>query len=102
MFSTGILASAVVRRYYTFPGCGAARSGAPLIRDRSGLSARNDPGSAAHHHSARQTRVNALMVLRCARETSLMAAARPLIRHRAAQRSGVGGPPEGWWRGPAA
>src|SRR5580692_6042624 len=32
-----------------FPGCGAARSGAPLIRDRSGLGVRYDPGSAAHH-----------------------------------------------------
>jgi hypothetical protein len=52
-------------QYYTFPGCGAARSGAPLIRDRSGLSAHNDPGSAAHH-----------CVLRCAREKSLTAAAR--------------------------
>jgi hypothetical protein len=39
------------------------------IRDRSGLGVCNDPGSAAHHHSARKTRVNALMVLRCARET---------------------------------
>ena len=35
----------------TFPGCGAARSGAPLIRDRSGLGACNDPGSAAHHYA---------------------------------------------------
>jgi hypothetical protein len=39
------------------------------IRDRGELRVRNDPGSAAHHHSARKTRVNALMVLRCARET---------------------------------
>jgi hypothetical protein len=28
-----------------------------------------DPGSAAHHHSASKTRVNALMVLRCVRGT---------------------------------
>src|SRR5580692_5570751 len=35
-----------------FPGCGAARSGAPLIRDRSGLRACYDPGSAAHHFAA--------------------------------------------------
>jgi glutathione S-transferase len=28
-----------------------------------------DPGSAAHHHSASKTRVNALMVLRCIRRT---------------------------------
>src|SRR5580704_19193671 len=35
-----------------FPGRGAARSGAPLIRDRSGLRARNDPGSAAHHSAS--------------------------------------------------
>src|SRR5713101_2775162 len=28
------------------------------------------PGSAAHHHSASKTRVNALMVLRCVRGTS--------------------------------
>src|SRR6202171_3173895 len=32
-----------------FPGCGAARSGAPLIRDRSRLGDCYDPGSAAHH-----------------------------------------------------
>src|ERR1700724_2262733 len=32
-----------------FPGCGAARSGAPLIRDRSGLGVCYDPGSATHH-----------------------------------------------------
>ncbi len=37
---------------------GAARSGAPLIRDRRRLGVCNDPGSAAHH-----------FVLRCARET---------------------------------
>jgi len=42
----------------SFPGCGAARRGAPLIRDRPGLGVCNDPGSAAHH-----------FVLRCARET---------------------------------
>jgi hypothetical protein len=41
-----------------FPGCGAARSSAPLIRDRSRLGTCDDPGSAAHH-----------FVLRCARET---------------------------------
>jgi hypothetical protein len=35
-----------------FPGCGAARSGAPLIRDRSGLGVCYDPGSAAHHFAA--------------------------------------------------
>ena len=33
----------------TFPGCGAARSGAPLIRDRSKLRTCGGPGSAAHH-----------------------------------------------------
>ena len=32
-----------------FPGCSAARSGALLIRDRSGLGVCYDPGSAAHH-----------------------------------------------------
>ncbi|HWX84646.1 MAG TPA: hypothetical protein VNZ48_13685 [Xanthobacteraceae bacterium] len=52
-----------------FPDAVQRDSGAPQIRDRSGLGVRNDPGSAAHHHSARKTRVNALMVLRCARET---------------------------------
>src|ERR1700720_2073478 len=36
----------------SFPGCGAARSGAPLIRDRRRLGVRNDPGSAAHHFAA--------------------------------------------------
>jgi hypothetical protein len=55
---------------HTFPGHGAARSGAPLIRDRSKLGASDDPGSAAHHHSARKTRVNAQVALRCAREMS--------------------------------
>jgi hypothetical protein len=39
------------------PGRGAARSGAPQIRDLRRLGASNDPGSAAHH-----------VVLRCARE----------------------------------
>jgi hypothetical protein len=41
-----------------FPGRGAARSGAPLIRDRHALGVRYDPGSAAHHfvlHRARET-----------------------------------------------
>jgi len=52
-----------------FPGCSAARSGALLFRDRSKLGVFKDPGSAAHHHSASTTRVNALMVLRCARDT---------------------------------
>ena len=42
------------------PGRGAARSGAPLIRDRRKLGVCNDPGSAAHH-----------CVLRCARETRM-------------------------------
>ncbi len=46
----------------------AQRSGAPLIRDRYKFRGWNNPGSAAHHHSAPKTRVNALMVLRCARE----------------------------------
>jgi hypothetical protein len=53
-----------------FPGRGAARSGAPLIRDRHklGIGVRDDPGSAAHHSAplraalrpgkARYTRVN--------------------------------------------
>jgi hypothetical protein len=35
-----------------FPGCGAARSGAPLIRDRHELGVCNDPGSAAHHSAS--------------------------------------------------
>jgi hypothetical protein len=52
-----------------FPDAVQRDSGAPQIRDRPKLGVRNDPGSAAHHHSARKTRVNALMVLRCARET---------------------------------
>src|ERR1700722_11960190 len=37
---------------HVFLGCGAARSGAPLIRDRRRLGACNDPGSAAHHSAA--------------------------------------------------
>ena len=40
-----------------------------LIRDRSTFGVRNGPGSAAHRHSASKTRVNALMALRCARDT---------------------------------
>src|SRR5208283_4477764 len=35
-----------------FPGCGAARSGAPLIRDRPTLRVCNGPGSAAHHSAS--------------------------------------------------
>ncbi len=46
------------------------RSVAPLIRDLSKIGICYGPGSAAHHHSASKTRVNALMVLRCARDTS--------------------------------
>ena len=38
-----------VRRLDAFPGRGAARSDAPLIRDRSDRGAWNGPGSAAHH-----------------------------------------------------
>ena len=34
---------------FTFPGRGAARSGAPLIRDRLKRGACDDPGSGAHH-----------------------------------------------------
>jgi len=40
------------------------RSGVSLIRDRSRVGIRHDPGSAAHDHSASKTRVNALMALR--------------------------------------
>jgi len=57
------------RKGTRFPDAAQRASGATLIRDRSGLGVWDDPGSAAHHHSARKTRVNALMVLRCARET---------------------------------
>jgi hypothetical protein len=39
-----------------FPGRDAACNAALLIRDRSTLSARNDPGSAAHHFMARRAR----------------------------------------------
>jgi hypothetical protein len=42
-------------------------SGAPQIPELSTLGVFDDPGSAAHHHSARKTRVNALLVLRRAR-----------------------------------
>jgi hypothetical protein len=38
-------------------------------RDRTKLCVRDDPGSAAHHHSARRTRVNALLVMHRVRET---------------------------------
>ncbi|MGD0026942.1 MAG: hypothetical protein ABSC37_20370, partial [Xanthobacteraceae bacterium] len=53
----------IVMARQTFPGCGAARSGAPLFRDRRKLSVWNDPGSAAHHFAL------ARYVLRCARDT---------------------------------
>jgi hypothetical protein len=38
------------------PGRGAARSGAPLIRDLRRLGVCNDPGSAAHHFVLRGDR----------------------------------------------
>jgi hypothetical protein len=48
-------------------------SGAPQSRDRYERCLRYGPGSAAHHHGASKTRVNALMakngVLRCVRGT---------------------------------
>src|SRR5580700_10393110 len=37
---------------HSFPGCGAARSGAPLIRDRRKGGVYYDPGSAAHYFAA--------------------------------------------------
>jgi len=46
------------RKRPVFPDAAQRASGATLIRDRSGLGARDDPGSAARH-----------FVLRCARET---------------------------------
>jgi hypothetical protein len=39
-------------RETVYPGCGAARSGAPLFQDRLKLRSRNDPGSAAHHSAS--------------------------------------------------
>src|SRR5579885_1635330 len=76
----------------TFPGCGAARSGAPLIRGlpkrgAGQVRARDGPGSAAHRTTARcarETRIDAALrpgnadtELRCARETRIDAALRP-------------------------
>src|ERR1700730_18614555 len=43
----------------------AAEPGPILLKHENQLG----PGSAAHHHSASQTRVNALLVLRCVRGT---------------------------------
>jgi hypothetical protein len=60
-----------------FPDAVQHASGAPLIRDRCRFGVRYDPGSAAHHHSSRKTRVNALVVLRRARET----APKPVFRN---------------------
>jgi hypothetical protein len=47
-----------------FAGCGAARSGAPLIRDRLKLGVCEDPGSGYHAHVARAAceRVNETML----------------------------------------
>jgi hypothetical protein len=53
---------------WRFPDAVQRESGAPLIRDRYKRRVSNDPGSAAQHHSARKTRVNALTVPRCARD----------------------------------
>jgi hypothetical protein len=47
-----------------------AESGAPLIRARFKLGLCDGPGSAANPHSASKPRVNALVVVRCARDTS--------------------------------
>jgi len=49
-----------------FPDAVRRDSGAPQIRDRPTFRVRNGPGSAAQHHSARKTRVNALLALGCA------------------------------------
>jgi len=43
-----------------FPDAVQRGNAALLIRDHPELGVRNDPGSAAHHHNARKTRVNAL------------------------------------------
>src|SRR5688572_4045309 len=56
------------------------------MRDRSTFGDRDGPGSAAHHHSARKTRVNALMVLRCARDTRpALAEVESLLPHERAE-----------------
>ena len=47
----------------SFPGRGAARSAAPLIRDLPKLGVRNGPGSAAHHSAQERS------MLRRARDT---------------------------------
>jgi len=51
-------------------GCLACDSGSPLSRGRTVEMARLDSGSAAHRHSALKTRVNALLALRCVRDTT--------------------------------
>ncbi len=51
--------------------CGAARSVAPQIRDRSTFGVCNGPGSAAHHY-----------VLRCARDTKPYFLSSPSSFHR--------------------
>ena len=55
------------RRYLRFPHAVRHASGAPQMRGP--LPDQMDPGSAAHRHSASQTRVNALMALRRVRGT---------------------------------
>jgi limonene-1,2-epoxide hydrolase len=57
-----------IRTVGHFPDAVQRDNGAPLIRDRHKRRVSNDPGSAAHHHDARKTRVNALSVLRRARD----------------------------------
>jgi hypothetical protein len=52
-----------------FPDKMRRTSGASLIRDLRKRGVSEGPGSAAHHHSASKTRVNALVALRRARET---------------------------------
>src|SRR6202043_4042703 len=49
--AAGFVISFIVH-LHVFPGCGAARSGAPLIRDGRRLGVRNDRGSAAHHSAS--------------------------------------------------
>src|SRR3954468_5412066 len=68
---------------------GAARSGALQTRGPGLWQTNRGPGSAAHHHSASKTRVNALMVLRYARDTcgEIDARHQQALRLRAAARA---------------
>jgi hypothetical protein len=79
----------------SFPGRGAARSGAPLIRDRRKLGVSDDPGSAAHHSATLRAALrpgNAVEFICCSNTRSRPTAACADSWRRAAA-AGWGGRP---------